>query len=119
MFIVSFIILIVSLLISAYVVYWIFKNYGFKLAYIVSVIFTVIQAYLKNKGHYFLVSVIIALITSLISTGIEYYIYNKTNSFWGFLGGIILFGLGVAFILFMIGVVLGMTAGSNGILDQY
>lgn len=108
------------LLISSYITYWIFDNWGFAMAWGISTVITVVVNFVKNvsdlNGITIFSAIVVGMISSLISTGLEYFVYNRTNSFWGFLVGCILMGIAVVVILVLVGVALGMTFSQNGIL---
>lgn len=97
---------IISFLISAAIVYWLFKHYGFLNTYVVSVILQVISGILQNwnelTGVSVILTIIISVIVSFISTGLEYFVYNRTNSFWGFIAGVFAMSLAVAVVIVLI-----------------
>ena len=104
MLIFSVIIPIISFLIGAYISYYIFKNHGFKVAWAVNAVIQLVSAIFQNGMKFILASIIGVAIGSLIGTAIEYFVYQKTNSFWGYVGGMLLLGVVIVVILVVIGV---------------
>ena len=114
------IISIVTFLISAYITYCLFQKYGFKAAWAVTFCIEIIGTFIQNKaslaGATIIFAILFVAITSLITTGLEYFVFKRSNSFGGYVGGLFLMGLVVALILVVIGVIIGMIIGSSGIL---
>ncbi len=104
MLIFAVIIPIISFLIGAYISYYIFKNHGFKVAWAVNAVIQLVSAIFQNGMKFILASIIGVAIGSLIGTAIEYFVYQKTNSFWGYVGGMLLLGVVIVVILVVIGV---------------
>ena len=104
MLIFAVIIPIISFLIGAYISYYIFKNHGFKVAWAVNAVIQLVSAIFQNGMKFILPSIIGVAIGSLIGTAIEYFVYQKTNSFWGYVGGMLLLGVVIVIILVVIGV---------------
>lgn len=111
----DFLILILSI-ISIIVLYNIFDKKGF-IAGLVFKIFFQIFLYILNGTFegllsggilYFIISFLILLVLQLILTAVEYFAYDKTNSFFGFfvlgiiLEFLVLFAIG--FLITMIGI---------------
>lgn len=98
------IISIISFLVGAYISYYIFKNHGFQVAWAVNAAFQLVSAIFQNGMNYIFAIIVGVAIGSLIGTAIEYFVYQKTNSFWGYVGGMLLLGVVIAIILVVIGV---------------
>lgn len=102
---------------SSYIIYLCFEYYGFKLTFLITLIFNIISAIIRNGMYNIFLSILITFLVSLITTSIDYFIYNRTNSFISFL----LLSLFIGFILiFCSGFILtliGVGIMSNGILS--
>lgn len=104
MIIFTFIIPIISFLIGAYISYYIFKNHGFQVAWAVNAAFQLVSAIFRNGMNYIFATIVGVAIGSLIGTAIEYFVYQKTNSFWGYVGGMLLLGILIVIVLVVISV---------------
>ena len=114
----DFIILILSI-ISVIIVYNLFDKKGFIAGLIFKLIFQT-GLYILNGTFakllsggvlYFIIALFILLIFQLILTAVEYFAYDKTNSFFGFfvlgiiLEFLVLFAIG--FLITMVGIPIG------------
>lgn len=80
------------------------------------VIFKVISGIIENLGEISAGSVMLLIasnmIASLITVGLDYFVYNRTNSYWGFVGGV----MGISIVMGIIMVImafLGFTIRLN------
>lgn len=112
------IISIISFLVGAYISYYIFEKHGFLVAWTVNAVIQLISTIFQNGVNYIFASIVGVVIGSLIGTAIEYFVYQKTNSFWGYVGGMLLLGIVIAIILVLIGVWIAGSA-TSGILSAY
>lgn len=116
MLIFTLIIPIISFLIGAYISYYIFKNHGFKVAWAVNAVIQLVSAIFQNGMKFIFASIVGVAIGSLIGTAIEYFVYQKTNSFWGYVGGMLLLGVVIVIVFVIIGILIAGSI-SSGILN--
>lgn len=106
---------ICGFLISAYITYWLFDNYGFKSVWILTTVFSLILNAFRNRSFFSFPTIIpaicLAIIVALINTAIEYFVYNRSNSYWGYVGGLVLLGLAVVIAVIAGGAIIAMVSG--------
>lgn len=112
-----FIFSIIFSIFLSYILYLCFEYYGFKLAFLASFIYNLINAIIKNGTSNLLLIIATVTLISLISTTFDYFIYNRTNSFLGFLLLSIAIGFVISFCLVFILTLFSMGSLSNGILS--
>ncbi len=114
----STLISIIIFLVSAYISYWIFERYSFAIAWVITTVITVLRTLFEAKvaytGGLIILMIIVSAIVSLITTGLEYFVYKRSNSFWGYVGGTILMGFAIGLVLMLIGVAIAMNTGAAG-----
>lgn len=106
--------IIAFLVLSA--LYYIFKKYNFTTGLIAYSMYAIISSCIQNGFHF--LTIFLAFIVALIETIISYVVYTKSNSFRAFLGKLLLVGIGIFVILVILGTVIAMINGNNGILSK-
>lgn len=79
---------ILSMILSAYIIYNIFSTRGYKYALIFSYAWDIFYFTLSNRGLSLQVALIMMIIMAVecyIKISIDYYVYKKTNNFWIYL----------------------------------
>lgn len=111
---------ILSSLIIAFLVlsalYYIFKKYNFTTGLIAYSAYAIIASCIQNEFRFS--SIFLAFIVALIETIISYIVYTKSNSFRSFLGKLLLVGVVIFVVLVIIGTIIAMINGDNGILSK-
>lgn len=102
--------LIVSLLI-AFLIYKCFEKYGFKQGFFVALGLNLVSMLIQNGTDHIIGNIILTALISLINTAIDYWIFQKTNSFWSYIALSVLLGIG--FILIMSFVIAALMGGSG------
>ncbi len=86
-------------ILSAYIVYKCFEKGGFKLGYIFVFVWNTIEMIIDNGVGYILFILAFNAIFALITTGFDYLIYKKTNSFISYFIISIIVGLIISVLL--------------------
>ena len=102
--------LIFSLLI-AFLIYKCFENYGFKVGFFVALALNLISMFIQNGTAHILRNLIVTVFVSFVITSIDYWIFQKTNSFWSYIG--LSFLIGILFIFVMSFIITALVAGSG------
>lgn len=109
---------ILSSLIIAFLIlsalYYIFKKYNFTTGLIAYSTYAIISSCIQNGFR--LSYIFLAFIVALIETIISYIVYTKSNSFRSFLGKLLLVGVAIFVVLVILGTIIAMINGNNGIL---
>lgn len=106
----SIIISIIFSVITAYIIYKCFENYGFTSVLIVSILINLVQGLINNGFSKIFLVIILAVIFGIIEAFIYRIAYNKTNSFKSFF--IVLLLIGIIVPLIMGGIVALLLAGT-------
>ena len=106
--------IIAFLVLSA--LYYIFKKYNFTTGLIAYSTYAIISSCIQNGFHFS--TIFLAFIVALIETIISYVVYTKSNSFRAFLGKLLLVGLVIFVVLVILGTIIAMINGNNGILSK-
>lgn len=111
---------ILSSLIIAFLIlsalYYIFKKYNFTTGLIAYSTYAIISSCIQNGFR--LSYIFLAFIVALIETIISYIVYTKSNSFRSFLGKLLLVGVVIFVVLVILGTIIAMINGNNGILSK-
>lgn len=107
--------LIIGLLILS-ALYYIFKKYNFTTGLIAYSTYAIISSCIQNGFRFSYI--FSAFIVALIETIISYIVYTKSNSFRSFLGKLLLVGVVIFVVLVILGVIIAMINGNNGILSN-
>lgn len=107
--------LIIALIIL-FVLYCIFEKYSFATGLIVYSMYAIISSCIQNGFSFS--SIFLSFIVALIETIITYVVYTKSNSFRNFLGKLLLVGMVIVIIIVILGTVIAIINGNNGILSK-
>lgn len=107
--------LIIALLVLS-ALYYIFKKYNFTTGLIAYSAYAIIASCIQNGFRFS--SIFLAFIVALIETIISYIVYTKSNSFRSFLGKLLLVGVVIFVVLVILGTIIAMINGNNGILSK-
>ena len=114
--ILSFLPSLIIALIVLFALYYIFKKYNFTTGLIAYSTYAIISSCIQNGFSFS--SFFLAFIVALIETIISYVVYTKSNSFRAFLGKLLLVGLVIVVTLVILGTIIAMINGNNGILSK-
>ena len=109
---------IISVIISIlmlYALYYIFEHYDFKTAVIINCVYGIITSIMNNGFR--ILAIFLGIGVTIIETYIAYQIYKRSNSFWGFLGGMILVVIAIAAVIAIIAFIIS-SSFSGGIVKH-